>query len=76
MEERDRERETQTHPVSPLSLCQDFNPEDFAMMSEDGLDKSQLAGLMTSSSHVPYILSRLNMSLGNKEEESKSWMAC
>lgn len=52
-------------------MGQDFNPDDFTNMSEEGMDKSQLAGLMTSSSHVPYILSRLNMSLKNTEDEGQ-----
>lgn len=43
----------------------DFNPDDFYNMSDDdGLDKSQLAGLMASS-HMPYILSRLNLSISS-----------
>jgi hypothetical protein len=51
-----------------IIIMQDFNPDDFYNM-EEGMDKSQLAGLMTSSSHVPYILSRLNMSISSNTEE-------
>ena len=59
--------------MSPPS--QDFDPEDFSSTlteaSEDGTDRHHLLGFMTSS-HTPYILNRLNISLralDNGEEE-------
>lgn len=55
---------------SSLHSWQDFDPDDFYNM-EEGMDKSQLAGLMTSSSHMPYILSRLNMSISSNAEEGE-----
>ena len=52
---------------------QDFDPEDFSSTlseaSEDGLDRQQLMGLM-SSSHTPFILNRLNMVLDSEEGTS------
>ena len=47
-------------------VMQDFDPEDFSMtISEGQLDRTQVAELM-SSSHTPYILNRLNVSLAGQ----------
>jgi len=65
-------------PLSPPLLSQDFNPDDFlsqTLGAEEGSDlaKSQIAGLM-SSSHVPYILNRLNISISSSETgKGSSW---
>lgn len=60
-----------------LSHAQDFNPDDFlgqSFGSEEGVGydstKFKIAGLMASS-HLPYILNRLNMSISNTEEEGE-----
>ena len=54
--------------VARLLEIKDFDPEDFSSTLSDGLDKQQLLGLM-SSSHMPYILNRLNVSLELEVEE-------
>ena len=50
-------------------FLQDFNPDDF-----EYADKSQIE--MLSSSHVPYILSRLNKSVSTESgpEDGMSWV--
>lgn len=62
---------TAIFPLSPSFPLQDFNPDDFLSQTlgvEEGSDqaKSQIAGLMASS-HVPYILNRLNMSISSND---------
>ena len=54
--------------VARLLEIKDFDPEDFSSTISDGLDKQQLLGLM-SSSHMPYILNRLNVSLELEVQE-------
>jgi len=53
--------------VARLLEIMDFDPEDFSSTISE-VDKQQLTGLM-SSSHMPYILNRLNVSLELEMEE-------
>ena len=61
--------------VARLLEIKDFDPEDFSSTLSDGLDKQQLLGLM-SSSHMPYILNRLNVSLELEMEEGVCVCVC
>ena len=58
--------EVMVEAMFQLCVCgslQDFDPEYFSStLMDDGLDRSQMQQLM-SSSHMPYILNRLNVSL-------------
>ena len=67
----------------PIPRLQDFDPEDFSSTlteaHEDGTDRQHLLGFMTSS-HTPYILNRLNISLraldNSREEEEEGRASC
>ena len=62
--------------VARLLEIKDFDPEDFSStIISDGLDKQQLLGLM-SSSHMPYILNRLNVSLELEVQEGVCVCVC
>ena len=51
------------HHTHTHTHMQDFDPEDFSQtISSDGLDRTQMQQLM-GSSHMPYILNRLNVSV-------------
>ena len=67
--ERERERESRRfYPFVVFVCSQDFDPDFFSStLMDDGLDRSQMTQLM-SSSHMPYILNRLNVSLSVSDD--------